>query len=65
MKSDTEMLAHLAGLRDLHDKWRANTDDTSDAARFPTIVVGPQILSFEPMSMMHHSKVLGEAEREQ
>jgi hypothetical protein len=65
MKSDTEMLAHLAGLRDLHDKWRANTDDTSDAARFPTIVVGPQILSFEPISMMHHSKVLGEAEREQ
>jgi hypothetical protein len=65
MQADTEMLEEVASIADLHNKWRENTDDISDALRFPTIVVGPQILSFEPMSMLHHSRVLSETEREQ
>jgi len=65
MQADTEMLTEVASIADLHNKWRENTEDISDALRFPTIVVGPQILSFEPMSMLHHARVLSETEREQ
>ncbi len=64
MKNDTMMLEHLAGIKDLHDKWRENSD-VEDASRFPTIVVGPQVLSFEGMSAAHHDKLLNPTEREQ
>jgi len=63
MKDDAELQSHLAGLKELHEKWRENTD-VADAARFPTIVVGPQILSFDPMSAVHHGMILNETERE-
>ena len=65
MQADTDLLAHLAGLRDLHDKWRANSPDTSDPTRFPTVVVGPQILGFQPMITAHLAQVLTASEREQ
>lgn len=53
----------MAGIKEVHDTWRQECDVT-DAVRFPTVVVGPQILSFDGMSRAHHERLLTETERQ-
>jgi hypothetical protein len=53
----------VAGIKEVHDTWRQECDVT-DAVRFPTVVVGPQILSFDGMSRAHHERLLTETERQ-
>ena len=64
MQADADLGEHLSGLLDLHTKWRQNTPDLADTARFPTVVAGPQVLALEGINAAHTSTVLTEAERQ-